>query len=323
MKRITTLIITAAVLAATAPVAMADATKIAVIGGKSDDPFFAKIKKGIDDAAMVVKAHGGSVNYLQLQTYDNIGGDAANLIRTAISQHASVIAAPDWVADSEDEAYKAATAAGIPIMLYNAGGGDKAAELGAINYVGNEEYPAGLAGGAYFATHGAKNVICVNTVPGAGNLEARCKGISDGISKLGGKSTQLPLPASSFGNPTAVAEAIKATLLKDATIDGLATISAGDADSAANGIQQAGRTATVKLGTFDMNETNLDRIKDGTQLFAIDQQPWLQGFLAVSLSDGFVNYGLKTATPTILTGPGIVDSSNIDATVAGAKAGYR
>jgi simple sugar transport system substrate-binding protein len=302
---------------------MADGARIAVIGGKADDPFFAKIKKGIDDAALVVKAHGGKVTYLQLQTYDNIGGDAANLIRTAISQHASVIAAPDWVADTEDEAYRAATAAGIPVMLYNAGGGDKARELGAINYVGNEEYPAGVAGGLYFAKHGAKNVICVNTVPGAGNLESRCKGVADGIAQLGGKSTELPLPASSFGNPTAVAEAIKATLLKNASIDGLVTISAGDADSAANGIQQAGRTDRVKLGTFDMNETNLERIKDGSQLFAIDQQPWLQGFLAVSLSDGFVNYGLKTATPTILTGPGIVDSANIDATLAGAKAGYR
>jgi simple sugar transport system substrate-binding protein len=323
MKHLMKLIATAALLAATATAAMAEGARIAVVGGKSDDPFFAKIKKGIDDAAMVVKAHGGSVNYLQLQTYDNIGGDAANLIRTAISQHASVIAAPDWVPDTEDEAYKAATAAGIPVMLYNAGGADKAKELGAINYIGNEEYPAGVAGGEYFAGHGAKNVICVNTVPGAGNLEARCKGISDGISKQGGKSRELPLPASSFGNPTAVAEAIKATLLKDATIDGVATISAADADSAANGIQQAGVAAKVKLGSFDMNETTLDRIKAGAQLFAIDQQPWLQGFLAVSLSDGYVNYGLKTATPAILTGPGIVDASNIDPTLAGAKAGYR
>src|SRR5258708_26025512 len=134
--------VSAALLATTATAAMADGAKIAVVGGKSDDPFFAKIKKGIDDAAMVVKAHGGSVNYLQLQTYDNIGGDAANLIRTAISQHASVIAAPDWVSDSEDEAYKAATTAGIPVMLYYSGGADTATELGAINYIGHEEHPA-------------------------------------------------------------------------------------------------------------------------------------------------------------------------------------
>jgi simple sugar transport system substrate-binding protein len=323
MKTFTKLMVTAALLATTATIAMADGAKIAVVGGKTDDPFFAKVKKGIDDGAMVVKAHGGSVTYLQLQTYDNIGGDAANLVRTAISQKASIIAVPDWVAGSEDEAIKAAQAAGIPVILFNSGGGDKAKELGAINFVGNEEYPAGLAGGAYFAAHGAKNVICVNTVPGAQNLEDRCKGISEGISKAGGKSKQLPLPASSFGNPTAVAEAIKANLLKDKSIDGLVTISASDADSAATGIEQAGLTGKVKLGSFDMNETCLDRIKAGTQLYAIDQQPWLQGFLAVTLADGFVNYGLKLASAPILTGPGIVDASTIDATVAGAKAGYR
>lgn len=326
MKAIKTLMAaaaTVALLASGAGFAMADGITVAIVGGKTDDPFFAKVKKGIDDGALVVAAHGGSVNYLQLQTYDNIGGDAANLVRNAIAQKANVIAVPNWVPDSEDEAIKAAQAAGIPVILYNSGGGDKAKELGTINYVGNEEYPAGLAGGEHFTASGAKNVICVNTVPGAQNLEDRCKGISDGISKGGGKSTQLPLPASSFGNPTAVAEAIKATLLKDPSIDGLVTISAGDADSAAIGIEQAGATGKIKLGSFDMNETCLERIKAGTQSFAIDQQPWLQGFLAVTLADAYVNYGLKLATAPILTGPGVVDASNIDATLAGAKAGYR
>ena len=322
-KTFLTVVAAAALMATTATVALAGGVTVAIVGGKTDDPFFAKVKKGIDDAALVVKAHGGTVTYLQLQTYDNIGGDAANLVRTAISQKASVIAVPNWVPGSEDEAIKAAQAAGIPVILFNSGGGDKAKELGTINYVGNEEYTAGLAGGAHFAASGAKNVICVNTVPGAQNLEDRCKGISDGISKAGGKSTQLPLPASAFGNPTAVAEAIKATLLKDKSIDGLVTISAGDADSAAVGIEQAGSTGKVKLGSFDMNETCLERIKAGTQSFAIDQQPWLQGFLAVVLADAYVNYGLKLATAPILTGPGVVDASTIDATLAGAKAGYR
>jgi simple sugar transport system substrate-binding protein len=314
---------TVALLAGSATFAMAEGITVAIVGGKTDDAFFAKVKKGIDDAALVVAAHGGKVNYLQLQTYDNIGGDAANLVRTAITQKANVIAVPNWVPGSEDEAIKAAQAAGIPVILFNAGGGDKAKELGALNYIGNEEYTAGVAGGERFTTAKAKNVLCVNTVPGAQNLEDRCKGISDGITKGGGKSTQLPLPASSFGNPTAVAEAIKATLLKDATIDGLVAISAADADAVAVGVEQAGMTGKVQLGSFDMNETCLDRVKAGTQLFAIDQQPWLQGFLAVTLADAYVNYGLKLATAPILTGPGVVDSSNIDATMAGAKAGYR
>lgn len=299
------------------------AADIAIIGGKADDAFFAKIKKGIDDATLVVEAHGGIVNYLQLQTYDNIGGDAANLVRTAISQGVDIIAVPNWVPDSQDEAIKAAMAAGIPVILYNAGGGDKANELGAINYIGNEEYPAGLAGGRYFAKHGAKNVICVNTVPGAGNLEDRCRGIADGMAESGMKSSQLPLPASAFGDPTAVAEAIKATLVGDETIDGIFTISSADADSAYIGMQQAGKAESVIMGSFDMNVAGLERIRDGQQLFAIDQQPWLQGFLAVSLADGYVNYGLAMATAPLLTGPGIVDASNIDATLKGGELGYR
>ncbi|KMK69014.1 substrate-binding domain-containing protein [Puniceibacterium sp. IMCC21224] len=301
----------------------APAADIAIIGGKADDAFFAKIKKGIDDATLVVEAHGGTVNYLQLQTYDNIGGDAANLVRTAISQGVDIIAVPNWVPGSEDEAILSAKAAGIPVMLYNAGGGDKAKELGAINYIGNEEYPAGLAGGRYFAEHGAKHVICVNTVPGAGNLEDRCRGIADGMAEAGLKAEQLPLPSSAFGDPTAVAEAIKATLLGDETIDGVFAISSGDADSAFIGMQQAGKSETVQMGSFDMNVSGLERIRDGEQLFAIDQQPWLQGFLAVTLSDGYVNYGLAMATSPLLTGPGIVDASNIEATLKGGEQGYR
>lgn len=313
----------ASVAAIALSVTIASAADIAIVGGKSDDSFFAKIKKGIDDATLVVEAHGGSVNYLQLQTYDNIGGDAANLIRIAISQGVDIIAVPNWVPDAQDEAIKAAMDAGIPVMLYNAGGGNKAKELGAINYIGNEEYPAGLAGGRYFAEHGAKNVICVNTVPGAGNIEDRCRGIADGMKEAGFASKQLPLPASSFGDPTAVAEAIKVTLLRDDTIDGVFVISAADADSAFIALQQAGKVDTVSLGSFDMNVAGLERIHDGQQLFAIDQQPWLQGFLAVTLSDGYVNYGLAMATMPLLTGPGIVDSSNIAATLTGGEQGYR
>jgi simple sugar transport system substrate-binding protein len=200
---------------------------------------------------------------------------------------------------------------------------DAAKRLGAMNYVGNEEYAAGLGGGQYYGSHGAKNVLCVNTLPGATNTEDRCKGIADAIGKSGGKSSQLPLPSSSFGNPTAVAEAIKAALLKDKTIDGAITISAGDANSAANAIAQAGVGDKVKLASFDMDEAGLNRIKDGKQLFAIDQQPYLQGFLSVSLLNGLVKYGLDLPTKPVLTGPGIVDAANADATIAGAAAGAR
>ncbi len=315
------LALTAAIAASTA--AMAAGPKIFVIGGKADDPFWSRVKKGADDAALVVKAGGGTVTWLGPQTYDNLGPDAAKLIRTALSQKPDAIVGPDWVPEAMDAAFKEVVAAGVPLIIYNAGGMEAAKRLGAMNYVGSEEYVAGMGGGEYFGKSGSKNVICVNTQPGSTNQESRCKGVADGIAKAGGKGTQLPLPSSAFGNPTAVAQAIKAALQKDKTIDGVITISAGDATSAATGIQQAGLVKQVKLGTFDIDPTNLKRIQDGTQLFCIDQQPYLQGYLAVSMLNSYVKYGLKVPTAPILTGPGIVDASNVAATVAGAAAGAR
>ena len=298
-------------------------SKIFVIGGKADDPFWSRVKKGADDAALVVKAGGGTVTWLGPQNYDNLGPDAAKLIRTALSQKPDAIVGPNWVPEAMDAAFKEVVAAGVPLIIYNAGGMEAAKRLGAQNYVGSDEYVAGMGGGEYFVKSGAKNVLCVNTQPGSTNQESRCKGLADGMAKGGGKGTQLPLPSSAFGNPTAVAQAVKAALQKDPSIDGLITIAAGDATSAATGISQAGLVKKVKLGTFDIDPTNLARIKDGTQLFCIDQQPYLQGYLAVSMLNGFVQYGLKIPTAPILTGPGIVDASNVAATMAGATAGAR
>lgn len=314
-------------LATTALVALSAsasfAADIAVVGGSNDDAFWNIIKKGIDDATPAVEANGGSVNYLRLVNYDNFAPDVVQLIRTAISMEVDGLVIPNWVPEAEDPAIKDAAAAGIKIILMNAGGAEKAKELGAINYVGSDEYVAGTAGGAYFGSHGQKNVLCINTLPGTANIEARCKGVIDGITEAGGKGAQLPLPSTSFGDATAVAEAIKAELLKDETIDGVITISAGDADSAAIAVEQAGKTGATMLGSFDLNQAGLDRIKGGTQMFAIDQQPYLQSFLAVSLLASAIDFGTDLPTNPVLTGPGIVDASNIEATLAGVAKGAR
>lgn len=299
------------------------AANIAVVGGSNDDAFWNLIKKGLDDATPAIEANGGSVNYLRLKDYNNFAPDVVELIRTAISMEVDGLVIPNWVPEAEDPAIQDAIAAGIQVILMNAGGAEKARELGAINYVGSDEYIAGVAGGEYFASHGHSNVLCVNTIPGAANLEARCQGVIDGMTAGGGTAAQLPLPSTSFGDATAVAEAIKASLIKDDTIDGIITISAGDADSAAIGIQQAGKTGTTMLGSFDMNQAGLDRISAGEQGFAIDQQPYLQGFLATSLLASAIDFGTSLPTFPVLTGPGIVDSSNIAATLEGVAKGAR
>jgi excisionase family DNA binding protein len=73
--------------------------------------------RGAYDAGIVATAQGGSVTWLGPQTYDNLGPDAAKLIRTALSQKPDAIVAPDWVPEAQDEALKAVVAAGVPLII--------------------------------------------------------------------------------------------------------------------------------------------------------------------------------------------------------------
>ena len=316
--RLTKLITAAATVAMMSTSAMA--ADIAVIAGSVEDGFFNLIKKGVDDGALVVQANGGKVNYLRTQNYDNFGPDLVGLINTAVSQGVQGIAIPIWVPESEVPALQEAAKKGIKIMMYNAGA-DHKDEVSGINYFGSDEYVAGVAGGEYLAKHGAKNIICHIQVPGAVNLESRCKGVKDGAEKNGAKVTNLPLPANLDQNATGTAEAIKAELLKDPSVDAVITLAAWASDAASVAIQQAGRP--VQLGTFDMSQAVLDRIKSGTQTFAIDQQPYLQGFLATTMLAANIDFGVDLATDPVLTGPAIVDASNVDGVMEGVKKGAR
>ena len=310
-------------LSGLAATAQADGAKIFVVGGKPDDPFWSIVKRGAEDAGKVVEAQGGTVTWLGPQNYDNLGVDAAELIRQAIAQGATGVVGPDWVPDAMDPAFKAVVDAKIPLVIYNAGGIQAADRLGALNYVGAVDYLAGVAGGEYLAKAGNKEGVCINSLPGAANIEDYCNGFKEGMTKGGGKADVLPLPATAEGNVTAVSQAIKAYLTAHPTVNAVYTTANLDAVGAVQGIAEAGMTDKVKVCGINFDEAILAQIKAGTQACAIDQQGYQQGFYAVSILNGYINYGLTIATREILTGPGVVDATNIDSTMSGAKQGTR
>ncbi len=299
-----------------------DGPHIAIVGGAAFDGFWNIVKNGAESAAKSVEAAGGKVTWLALQTYDNLGPDAADLIRDAIGLGVDAIAVPNWVPEAEDEAIAAAIAAGIPVFIYNAGGSESRERLGAMKYIGTDEYKAGYSGGVSFVENGAKNILCVNTNPGSVNQETRCQGVADAALAGGSTSKQLPLPSSTFGDSSAIAQAVKGALIQDPTIDAVITIGAQDSDAAFSGIEQAGLVGKVLKGTFDMNENVLNRIQDGSQLFAIDQQPFQQGFMAISMAWQYVQYGILSPDD-LLTGPSLVTAENVSATINGVKLGTR
>lgn len=56
---------------------------------------------------------------------------------------------------------------------------------------------------------------------------------------------------------------------------------------------------------------------------ATDQQPYLQGLLSTLILASAIDFGTDLPTFPILTGPGIVDASNIEATLVGVEKGAR
>jgi simple sugar transport system substrate-binding protein len=293
---------------------------IVMIGGANGDSFFSSIKRGAEDAA---KAYGSNLKFTFLgpQNYNNLGPDIAKLEDTALAQNPSAVLVPDWVPASQDATLKAIVTKGIPVILYNTGDAAAVKTVGALTYIGTDEYESGKTGGEAFVKAGSKHILCVNTVPGAVNIEARCKGLSDGA--VGAKTEELNLPATTFGNPSAISQAVKAALLKDPTVDGLMTIGAADADSTAAAIKAAGLTGKVNLGTFGLSSSVLDRIKSGDQLLALDLQPYLQGFLPVATAYQYVAFGVISPADPYLTGPVVIDKSNVDQAMAGTKLGVR
>lgn len=293
-----------------------------MIVGADGDPFFSKVKNGSDD---VVAGYGGGLNitYLGPKSYDNLGPDVAKLLQTALTQRPDVVIAPDWVPDSQDPAFEQLIDAGIPVILYNAGGQESVDNLGAVTYIGNEEYTAGQAAGEAMVEDGAKHIVCVNTIPGSANIEARCGGAKEAAEAGGAKFSQLDLPSTSFGNPTAVSEAVKAALTSDPTIDGALAIGAADSDSVWTAIQGANAVGKVRLGCFDINKSAAERIDAGEQLFAVDQQPYLQGYLSASTAYQYVNWGILSPMIPNLTGPLLITQETAAAALQGIADGVR
>lgn len=296
------------------------AQDIAVIAGSVEDAFMDKIKKGVDDATHMVEANGGSVQYLRTQNYENFGPDLVTLINQAVAQGVDGIAIPVWVPDAQVPALQAAAEQGIKIMQYNSGLPVKA-DIGAINYFGSDEYAAGVGGGQYMAENGAKHIVCHIQVPGAINLTERCRGVTDGATAAGAKVTVLETPPNLDGDVTGTAEAFKAAMIGDPTIDAIISCADFGAAAAVNAVEQTG--IQLLTGAFDFSPASLERIKAGTQTMAIDQQPYLQGFLATSMLFANLKFGTEISTDPVLTGPAIIDASNVDAVVAGAALGAR
>jgi simple sugar transport system substrate-binding protein len=272
------------------------------------DTFWDIIRKGANAAAK--KDH---VKLLYLS--DPTASGEAQLVNNVVAQHVDGIAITLAFPDAEAPAVKAAIAAGIPVIGFNAGT-DSWKDMGLLSYVGQAETVAGEAVGERLNNEGAKNIVCVDQQQGAVQLEQRC----DGIKKtFKGQMYVLYVPGSDMA---ATQSRLVAKLQQDKSIDYVVTLGAPFAPTALQAISMAGSNA--KVGTFDMSPRAIQLIEQGKLQWAIDQQPFVEGYLAVDfLWLNKINGDVVGGGQPVLTGPTFIDKSNAAEVAKFAKGGTR
>jgi simple sugar transport system substrate-binding protein len=267
------------------------------------DSFWDKIRAGAEQAAK-------QLNVDLKYSNNNDAGQQATLIQNAIDSQVDGLAVTLAYADQVGPAAQKAAEAGIPTVAFNSGINEYE-KYGISMYFGSDETLAGQSAGEKMSGAGGGKALCVIQEQGSVALEARCSGVkatfpnTDTIQVNG---TDLP----------SVQQTIQAKLQQDPSITYVVTLGAPIALAALQA-KQAG-SSQARVVTFDLNADVANSIKDGTIEFSIDQQPYVQGFLAVqalwlNLSNG---NDLGGGQP-VLTGPSFVDPSNIEA-IAGYAA---
>lgn len=276
--------------------------------GLPSDSFWSPVQKGFTDAGAL---YGIKTNFVAT---GNTPGDEAKAINQAVAQKVSgiVVTLPD--AGAEGAAIKAAIAAGIPVVTTNSGASDYQ-KVGAITHVGQDEDIAGAGAGTKLKELGLKHVLCVEHQQGNVALEARCNGVKK---TFGGKVDVLFVPGT--GDAPGTEAALKAKLLQDTSIDAVLTLDPDISVLANKAI--TGANSKAKLATFDLSSSVLTAIKAGSIQFAINQQPYVQGYLPVTLLKLYLDNGniIGGGLP-VLTGPSYVDKDNVDKTIACVQAG--
>jgi simple sugar transport system substrate-binding protein len=284
--------------------------KIALVThGGEGDAFWDRVKKGAEAAAA---KDGIELTYAS----DSDATAQAELVRDAIRDKvdgiAVTLAKPQAMKGPVGEARRA----GIPVVGLNSGI-DAWKSAGLLEYFGQDESVAGQAVGEKLNDLKAKHALCVVHERGNVAMEARCAGVKK---TFDGETENLYVEGTDMAATTG---AVAARLRQDPTIDEVVTLGAQFALAAVDSVRQSGSKARV--ATFDLNKDLVEAVQSGDVQFAVDQQPYLQGYLSVDAlwlyrTNGNISGG---GVAPVLTGPAFVTRTNVEAVARFAADGTR
>jgi simple sugar transport system substrate-binding protein len=290
------------------------AARIAVVShGQASDPFWTIVKKGLDDAA---RQTGVAVSYRAPDSYDV--ARMRRLIDEAIEAKLDglIVSLPD--VQGLRAPIVRARRADIPVISINSGS-DRFRDLGILAHVGQPEYRAGFEAGERMARAGVRRALCVNQEVGNAGLDQRCRGLGAAIARAGGSSKVLDIDLQNSNQ----AQQRISQAVRDSAADGILTLGTAGALPALAALR-TGFGRRVQLATFDLSPEVLQAVRIRRMLFAVDQQPYLQGYLpVVMLAERARHLLMPPAGELIPTGPDFVTAATADEVLELSRRGFR
>ena len=166
-------------------------------------------------------------------------------------------------------------------------------------------FQSGLA----LANAGGRRAVCINHEVGQSSLDARCEGFTNAMTEQGIPVEVLPITKDAAQAQATIAE--YHNTYPDADL--FLTLGPSGATPFYAFLAAAGLGPdTIRHATFDLTNESAAHLKDGTTLFVIDQQPFLQGYGAVQTLMLKLRYGITPVTPVMPTGPVIVRAGDVE-----------
>jgi simple sugar transport system substrate-binding protein len=179
----------------------------------------------------------------------------------------------------------------IPLITINSGSESDSAAVGAFTHIGMDDYRAGQEAGKRAKSAGVRSFLCISHLPPENPAVQRCKGFGEMIGQPG-RAEILQVGKDSAQSVGAIVRWFKEHKRPDAILT-LGPLSAEPAIAALGQLSLAGK---IYFGTFDLSPAILKAVRDKTIQFAVDQQPYLQGYLPVAI----MSVRLKENTASIV-----------------------
>ncbi|WP_149184669.1 substrate-binding domain-containing protein [Streptomyces sp. TRM49041] len=282
---------------------------IAMVTHSGDgDTFWDIVQKGARQAAAK-----DNINFLY--AHSDEGQQQAQLVDSYVDKRVDGLIVTLAKPDALKAAVARAVAAGIPVVTVNSGS-EQSKAYGALTHIGQDETVAGQAVGDELDRRGREKALCVLHEQGNVGHEQRCAGVRE---TFDGDLQNLYVDGTNMPD---VQASIEAKLQSDPAIDAVVTLGAPFADAAARARRTAGSRA--EIDTFDLNAKVAAGLRNGTLGFAVDQQPYLQGYEAVDLLWLYrYNADVLGGGRPVLTGPQIISQKDAAALAAYTERGTR